>query len=138
MECSNFKSITDFKIEWWITYFRSNWKLVAIDNALIVWYCIYTVRNNPKSLAARRKKHGIKPRQLVWFYPMPNSRYNTMNFLGLKQELLHGLEPWVPWYNRCIPALGELRLRPPTSELWKHINIIYTSLYSISEGRRRQ
>ena len=46
-----------------------------------------------------------------------------MNFLVLKQELLHGLEPRVA----CILALGELRLRSRMSELSKHINIIYTS-----------
>ena len=58
-----------------------------------------------------------------------------MNFL-VSQQLLHGLEPRVAL---CIPALGELRLRSSLmSELSKHINIIYTSIYSIAESRRRQ
>ena len=48
--------------------------------------------------------------------------------------IYHGLHDIIP----CISALGEIRLGPPMSELSKHINIIYTSLYLISEGRRRQ
>ena len=91
------------------------------------------------SFSTRRKNHDIGPCKLVYFKLMQHSRYSTMNFAVLKQELLHGLESRVAWCNiQCVPALGELRLRPPMSELSRHINIIYISIYSISKGKRRQ
>ena len=58
-----------------------------------------------------------------------------MNFLVLKHELLHGLEPELRGMIRCIPTFGEF-VSPMSAVL--HIHIIYTSINLISEGRRRQ
>ena len=58
-----------------------------------------------------------------------------MNFLVLKHELLDGLEPELRSIIRCIPTFGEF-VSPMSALL--HIHIIYTSINSISESRRRQ
>ena len=58
-----------------------------------------------------------------------------MNFLVLKYELLHGLEPELRGITRCIPTFGEF-VSPMSALL--HIHIIYRSINLISEGRRRQ
>ena len=81
-------------------------------------------KNVVSILETRRKKTRDYATQarLVLYHAIVKIQYD---------ELLHGIIP-------CISALGELRLRPPMPELSKHINIIYTSLYSISEGRKRQ
>ena len=45
-----------------------------------------------------------------------------MNCCMVSYRELHGIIP-------CISALGELKLRPPMSELSEHINIIYIQVY---------